>query len=506
MNGGASSALRAAGHVALRATAKVRRATFPWSAGNPKQQNDASMVSRPTAGRRTPLSDFVKRHPAFLLDTLWTPILYGTLLRADRISLGELESSLLPILKEATRTEKGIHVMLRDARFLAWARNTFLRAKYGDSIRELPPVLQEYGAETLPGYTEARAALSINYWPRHKAIDAPGSAERLEVADDAKMRQLWDIYYGWRKIHEGKAFEPHWTLDQFLEFYGCGIQGMSPMNMFCEDRGLYEVFTQEYIMDLASHLAISARSMRRESGRPVRILEVGAGQNGYLSHFLRSELEIVAPSIEFHVTATDSGLWGGKGTPANSYPVENLSYEAALEKHKPHIVLCSWMPRGEDWTNAFRRSDHVSEYILIGEECGCCGHPFLTWGVEDAVSDPVLSRSDAPDDFWASIDIFDFLSRVKDSQIRKSKPSPRLPMSGKPLYARDGYVKREVVGASKWQLSRYDRSFCPPTSKTISFQKQENSVRRSSIQTQMWRGRGKESRRKKAKSAFGSRY
>ena len=44
------------------------------------------------------------------------------------------------------------------------------------------------------------------------------------------------------------------------------------------------------------------------------------------------------------------------------------------------IVLCRWMPMGEDWTKEFRDGG-VDEYILIGEcDDGNCGHNWLTWG------------------------------------------------------------------------------------------------------------------------------
>ena len=78
-----------------------------------------------------------------------------------------------------------------------------------------------------------------------------------------------------------------------------------------------------------------------------------------------------------------------------SHSVERLSVVSSLEKYRPMrvsssthsdgevlttpqsrlIVLCSWMPPGQDWTKDFRNERQVEEYILIGEaDDGTCGH------------------------------------------------------------------------------------------------------------------------------------
>lgn len=45
-----------------------------------------------------------------------------------------------------------------------------------------------------------------------------------------------------------------------------------------------------------------------------------------------------------------------------------LDYDRALARYPTTaIVLCSWMPMGEDWTAALRAPLPVQEYILIGE-------------------------------------------------------------------------------------------------------------------------------------------
>jgi len=40
------------------------------------------------------------------------------------------------------------------------------------------------------------------------------------------------------------------------------------------------------------------------------------------------------------------------------------------------------MPLNEDWTEDFRNTPSVQEYILMGDEI-CCGHQWKTWGIAD---------------------------------------------------------------------------------------------------------------------------
>ena len=61
--------------------------------------------------------------------------------------------------------------------------------------------------------------------------------------------------------------------------------------------------------------------------------------------------------------------------------VECLDYQSALDRHTPHLIICSWMPLGDDWTEAFRKCKSVAAYLLLGEiDDGCCGDPWRTWG------------------------------------------------------------------------------------------------------------------------------
>src|SRR5207247_924817 len=78
------------------------------------------------------------------------------------------------------------------------------------------------------------------------------------------------------------------------------------------------------------------------------VLEVGAGR-GDLARALRER--------GLPVVATDDGSWlDGRRSWPGALPtdVEPLPYATALARYQPGIVLCAWMPLGEDWTPAFR--------------------------------------------------------------------------------------------------------------------------------------------------------
>jgi hypothetical protein len=180
------------------------------------------------------------------------------------------------------------------------------------------------------------------------------------------------------------------------------------------------------------------------------------------------------------IVATDDGSWNAPIYDKEN-DVERLSVIESLEKYGPRgvgktamttttststttndsrlIVLCSWMPPGQDWTAAFRRPiaadvDNardddgaierlVEEYILIGEaDDGTCGHNWYSWGNSDFL-DHVPKPNDDEDD------------------VRNSKTAP---------YVLDGYVRRDLDELSMLQFSRFD---CKRSreSKTVSFRR-----------------------------------
>ena len=279
----------------------------------------------------------------------------------------------------------------------------------------------------------------------------------------------------------------------------------------------YELWTREYIFGLAQYLLDRVAEMDRmhhnrygDGQIPMEtiILDVGAG-DGRLSYFLRcamEEIHVGIPPEETNsciaendvslttsstsvqsstlptIIATDDGSWN----PMDRYNimprlpssnsaeihVERLSAIESLRKYGPTrenyrtrrlIVLCSWMPPGQDWTADFRRridvDDNtitsevedrcddmddctltvervVEEYILIGEaDNGTCGHNWRTWGNPDFYQ----HDNTADDDIAAP-------------------------------YSRDGYKRVDLKELSALQFSRFD---CQRSSEsqTVSFRR-----------------------------------
>ena len=104
------------------------------------------------------------------------------------------------------------------------------------------------------------------------------------------------------------------------------------------------------------------------------VLEVGAG-SGRMSYYLKEKLK---KDKNIFVIATDPGQW----QLTKHFRVEPYTYQDAIKTFQPNMVLASWMPLGEDWTNVMRRCESLEEYLLIGEaDGGCCGCPWRTWGI-----------------------------------------------------------------------------------------------------------------------------
>lgn len=167
-------------------------------------------------------------------------------------------------------------------------------------------------------------------------------------------------------------------------------------------RPRYEILTQEFVAALAAYL--TGRLFPGEL-----LLEVGAG-DGRLARALCGALP-----AHLRLVATDSGARG-------LAPVEQMEQYTAQEavvKLQPAVVLCSWMPLGEDWTAAFRASASVREYVVVGDPV-VCGELWATWGRAPGWQEP-----------------------------------------GTPPYEVDGWHKVRLPDIVKQQLARTDSRWCP---------------------------------------------
>jgi len=395
-------------------------------------------------------------------------------------------------------------------RFVMWLRKEFLIAKYGqelrDTLKQYPNLKYDYyhrdyvhnsettSAQTmipdkdLPSKKQVIQAFQLQKWSREQndndqqqiMIDLTKSLggyvsnihHSLQIPILPDHTKLYDL-----------------TLEQLLELTGAHVSNCGVFNLYCEQGNIYELWTQDYIDELAKYLVDRTMNAWKKDEKETLILEVGAG-DGTLSKHLRKSFERMddqkrqtqrirntvlnknkktrkvkkgiknVPSFmndslhEFMIPkliTTDDGSWNIK---TKSSGVEKMNVHQALEKYAQNnvkdrqiIVLCSWMMKGVDWTIDFRASD-VDEYILIGEsDDGCCGHNWNTWGNLDF------------------IDIEEGDEKVKNVG------------NAKPPYEVDNFERIDLEDLSKLQFSRYD-SVSSRSSNTVSFRRSNISSKR----------------------------
>ncbi|KAL7578290.1 hypothetical protein ACA910_012703 [Epithemia clementina (nom. ined.)] len=231
------------------------------------------------------------------------------------------------------------------------------------------------------------------------------------------------------------------SLGEILELVGGHVIPCGPLNLVCEERGIFQLWTKEYIQGLGQYLQTRveefAMEEEEEGEGETLILDVGAG-DGLLAQALRDYFQSIESNTTYKrldrplvqqsnnsnfspgknttqrpkprrvspkVLATDNGSWGVSKRASTG--MEKLDYKQALKKYcqvddvsdqqpiqrrRQVIVLCSWMPMNEDWTAEFRKySPTVQEYILIGEcDDGQCGDNWATWGNVHMLSDVAL--------------------------------------------------------------------------------------------------------------------
>lgn len=116
----------------------------------------------------------------------------------------------------------------------------------------------------------------------------------------------------------------------------------------------YQVYTKEFISSLAAYII----------SRGLKVLEVRAG-DGRLSFFLKKYLD----NAQIEIITTDIKDWEDRGKANESFEVERIGYEEALEKYavEPILILSCWMNVDVNWTADFRANPFVKEYILIGD-------------------------------------------------------------------------------------------------------------------------------------------
>ena len=429
--------------------------------------------------------------------------------RPDNPRLDAFQEFLLPALNP-TREWSDIERYRFNSRFIKWLRSEYLICKYGSDIRlalsqhtqlRVTPLLQKNAFKetirqgmmpiTMPiagrrnkvdntASTEGFAPLP-NGLTLNKAFQmGDWNKEKLSHREYDHMTEIAKKLGGYMEAIPGsnvqianvpiEASTEKLNFEEMLEVSGCHVSSCNAFNALCEEGGIYEFWTEEYVSGLADYLSSRCENFHGETV----IVDLGAG-DGCLSHFLQKYMKDFrsgtkkrrneGPNLKHMrgknkragsknkislpmMVATDDGSW--KIDPKAE--VEKLNVTEALKKYNAFdesgkrnhqlITICSWMPMGVDWTKEMRDSG-VDEYILIGEcDDGNCGENWLTFG-----------NPEFKDDIY-----------LDETESQAIKPSVIAP------YKMDGFTRTDLDDLSVLQYSRFD-SCLSGSSKTISFRR-----------------------------------
>jgi len=210
---------------------------------------------------------------------------------------------------------------------------------------------------------------------------ARGGGARSIRARAALARLLWDAS-GRRRVPPAAALDRALSaLPRGELFWMCEFTPLGPL----------------YLLPTKPFLRALARTIRARGAR--RVLEVAAG-DGHLG----AALADIAPDLE--VQRTDSGAWEEpsarmsakerralRRVPIAGLPpgpgVERLEAREAIVKHRPDLVLASWLPPGPLLADLVRAS--VRHVLEIGAGSGITGdigcwrfpHEFCEGPIED---------------------------------------------------------------------------------------------------------------------------
>ena len=314
--------------------------------------------------------------------------------------------------------------------FRSWLRRAWLVDRFGSTKRMHEAASFMYGLEPgrLPRLQDVTDAFDMSSWHRSKRRppappSPPPRSSSSKSSSSPSAMTTSDL-----------------GLAEILELGGCAVQGRNEFNVFCEANGVWELFTADFADGLSQYIERRSQALDVARGRPLRVLEVGAG-SGTLANALRARL----PRDRVEIVACDTFSWPAATWPSQSetaaspaVAVARMDALSGLARWEPDVVLCAWMPMGVDWSAAMRSTPSVKEYILVGEiDDGCCGDPWLTWGRRAAGE-----RRESADN---------------------CEPSP---------YTQDKFQRvDDPDGLSKFQLGRYDGKFYARNSRTTAFRR-----------------------------------
>ena len=418
-------------------------------------------------------------------EILWTK--YGEdplrpIVHAYPHELGYQSPQVASKLRQRAQSPPGLHAIVK-----LWNRLFADKGKNEnvDNFKEATPLHCK-----LPSSSLIKRVFGVESWATHKDNDAT-CREMVRIAQNQLQGQVLSLYGGALKIADisSETNLSPLSLEELLEVAGGHVMLCGSLNAFLEHTGIYQLWTREYVSQLGKYLHKRTEEFPGET----IVVDVGAG-DGLLAQALRDYFEH-GPSDEWQtktvarlyrqtrrgakrggvsrspcsaslgqafskvpvVVATDDMSWR---IPPEA-EVQKLSVHDAIREYKPNdrwqvIVICSWMPMGEDWSAVFR-SGQVDEYILIGEcDDGQCGDNWETWGNYEFLDGHANEQE---------------LKSENGEQGHAINTPPSLPLRP---YETDGYQRKELTSLSHHQFSRYDCAVSK-SGRTVSFRRSRNA-------------------------------
>jgi hypothetical protein len=403
-----------------------------------------------------------------------------------------LEKYLRPALVGPQQLWYNVRRWQFHSRVVKWARAEFLSAKHGPGLRTSQAGLRHASqlarkrplddsdtspttttTQQLPSSATIQLAFGMSHWALKKDLDAVhADMKRIAVKLGGQTISLRGGGLCFANVPE-EADVSNLSLEEILEVAGGFVSACGPLNALCEQSGIYQLWSKEFAERLGGYLKARVDAYHGESV----ILDVGAG-DGLLLHAIKDYFKKVEtggsgkPGVRKHgqaqtskknvdsskrpssplFVATDNGSWSiSQKAPVQTMDVKQAMDAYANRPNRQIIVLCSWMPMGEDWTRAFRDSS-VDEYILIGEcDDGQCGDNWLSWGNPEYDGDVDNE--------------LDFALTLNDNV-----PCRKMVSISPPQYEVDGYTRRDLDSLLPYQFSRFDCALSK-TAKTVSFRR-----------------------------------
>ncbi|MBF7082381.1 hypothetical protein IT084_05230 [Desulfallas sp. Bu1-1] len=168
--------------------------------------------------------------------------------------------------------------------------------------------------------------------------------------------------FGYKTLREKINQEKKWLKNNFADCpykynpeaswrENAVICRLSVLAAYCKAFGIDQILNREFNDALAEEI-------KQLGLKPV--LEVNAG-SGDLARALRNRgIDIIA--VDDYKKPLPERVLNSDFLP------QKMNYREAIARYQPRLVICNWMPAGEDWTRDFRAAETIRAYILIGEE------------------------------------------------------------------------------------------------------------------------------------------